>query len=211
MSKEIQKFNALGLDYETLDTSNNCKVLSVGVVPFNKGVLASFDELCNRESSLYVKFLLNGQEKFDLVESESTRRWWEMQGESARFVIQPSEHDIELPEAMKLIAAHINKWVQPIVRNGASVYTRGYDFDGGITRNLFEVTGVESPIRHYNRFRCIRTSIDELAGTNTGYTTTQKPENMTPHHSLHDIAWDISELVTLQHRQQQFLKGGDHE
>ncbi|WP_182878372.1 3'-5' exoribonuclease domain-containing protein [Vibrio harveyi] len=207
MSKEIQQFDSLGLDYETLETATNCKVLSVGVVPFNKGEQASFDELRNRESSLYVKFLLSGQEKYDLVESEDTLIWWEKQGEAARFVIQPADHDLELPEAMQLIADHIIKWVQPIVRNGSSLYARGYDFDGGITLNLFEVTGVESPIKHYNRLRCIRTAIDELAGTNTGYTDTPKPEHMIPHHSLHDISWDIAELVVLQRRQQQFLKG----
>lgn len=207
MSSEIQQFNALGLDYETLELALNCKVLSVGIVPFNKGEKVSFDELRNRESSLYVKFLLSGQESYDLIESEGTRIWWEEQGEEARFVIQPADHDIELPEAMQLIADHINKWVLPVVRNGSSIYARGYDFDGGITKNLFEVTGVESPIKHYNRFRCIRTACDELTGGNSGYTDTPKPDHMIPHHSLHDIAWDISELVALQQRQQRFLEG----
>ncbi|WP_432773882.1 3'-5' exoribonuclease domain-containing protein [Vibrio parahaemolyticus] len=206
----VKKYNAATIDFESLSTDTDCKVLSFGLVPFNRGELATFDELRKRESSLYIKFRLAGQEELGLVEDQGTWEWWEQQGPEARWVLEPSEHDVSVEDAMKRIADHLLNWLEPIDKNGAAIYCRGYDFDGDIIKNLFKVTGVKSPIKRYNRFRCIRTAIDELALQINGYIEDEaQPTNFIPHNSLHDAAFDTSVLVALQARQRELLQGNN--
>lgn len=187
------------IDLETLDTETTAKILSIGIVPFNFGEQVSFEELCSRPSSLYIKidmrsYLDNG---LMFTTSASTQQWWEQQGEEARHVLQESEHDIAIKNAWEMLKVHLAEHVEPLKKDGGLVYCRGYDFDGGILDHAFQQCGITQPWR-YNRFRCVRTVIDTLAGTRNGYVKEDHPEGFIHHHALHDAAKDTLSMITLE-------------
>lgn len=199
---ENNKYNSIVIDFETADNKPTAAPLSIGITPFNKGELQSFDALLTAKASLYIKLDMSDVRRYEgLTSSEGTQKWWEEQGEEAKHVLQPSKDDVTLVDALKIINDHLEKWCLPIVKNGLSIYCRGYDFDGGILKNLYKITGVESPLKAYNRFRCIRTAIDELANANCGYLADRPdPDGFVKHHALHDCANDAVDLTALQYR-----------
>jgi hypothetical protein len=183
------------IDLEALDTTTSSKILSIGVVPFNFGEQVSFEELCTRESSLYLKIDMSTYpDKF--TESASTMAWWNKQGDEARHVLAPSSSDLDIVKALIKVQLHLMEFVQPLEKNGGQVFTRGYDFDGGILNHHFNTLLLCTPWT-YNRFRCIRTAIDMLAGTRNGYVKEANPDGFIKHHALHDAAKDTLTLLTL--------------
>ncbi|USD68097.1 3'-5' exoribonuclease [Vibrio sp. SCSIO 43136] len=193
MSQHI--FENVTIDLETLDTTNNAKILSIGIVPFNWGECVSFEELCNRESSLYIKLDLESQFAIRSA-SSGTVEWWEQQGEAAQHVLEPSHDDVSLVDALQMVQDHLMKWVKPLKKDGGQAFCRGYDFDGGILDDAYEQANLKAPWS-YNRFRCVRTVIDTLANTRNGYVSGKNPEGFIKHHALHDAAKDTSTMIGL--------------
>ncbi|MEF1158560.1 3'-5' exoribonuclease domain-containing protein [Vibrio parahaemolyticus] len=189
------KFENVAIDLETLDTKPSAKILSIGVVPFNWGEDVSFQELCERPSSLYIKIDLSSYHDA-FTESKSTREWWEKQGEEARFVLEPLSSDVNIVHALGSLCSHLDTWVQPLAKDGGQVFCRGYDFDGGILNHALAEYSFASPWS-YNRFRCIRTVIDTLADTRNGYVREANPVGFIKHHALHDAAKDAITMLNL--------------
>lgn len=187
-------------DLETLDKITSSKILSIGVVPFNFGEQVSFEELCNRESSLYLKIDLSTYPD-GFTESSSTKEWWDEQGEQARHVLAPSAEDINIINALLKVQMHVMTYVQPLEKEGGHAYMRGYDFDGGILNYHYDQLQLLQPWT-YNRFRCVRTAIDILAGTRNGYVREHNPDGFIKHHALHDAAKDTLTLLTLMEAKQ---------
>jgi len=189
-------YDNVTIDLETLDTESTSKILSIGIVPFNWGEPVSFEELCHRQSSLYIKVKMDTVPKI-FTESSSTRKWWNEQGKEAKHVLEPSELDVEFKTALMQIAMHLTTWVKPLKKDGGQIFCRGYDFDGGILNHAFKAMDIRLPWG-YNRFRCIRTTIDNFAGTRNGYVIEQNPEGFIKHHALHDAAKDTLTMITLE-------------
>ncbi|EGQ7794681.1 hypothetical protein I6Z01_003168 [Vibrio parahaemolyticus] len=189
------KFENVTIDLETVDTKTTAKMLSIGIVPFNWGEQVSFQELCERPSSLYIKIDLSSYSDA-FTESKSTWEWWEKQGEKARFVLEPSSGDVDIEYALGLLCCHLESWVQPLSKDGGQVFCRGYDFDGGILNHALDQLRFVSPWS-YNRFRCIRTVIDTLAESRNGYIRETNPEGFIKHHALHDAAKDTLTMLKL--------------
>jgi hypothetical protein len=183
------------INLETLDTATSSKILSIGVVPFNFGEQVSFEELCNRESSLYLKIDMSTYPD-GFTESSSTCAWWDKQGDEARHVLAPNSEDIDIVKALAKVQLHLMAFVQPLEKDGGQVFCRGYDFDGGILNHHYDQLQLLRPW-HYNRFRCIRTAIDTLAGTRNGYVKEANPDGFIKHHALHDAAKDTLTMLTL--------------
>lgn len=193
------KYQNVTIDLETLDTETTAKILSIGIVPFNFGEQISFEELCNRPSSLYIKIDMTSYAytaRF-FTESISTAQWWEEQGTEARHVLEPSLDDVGIQAALEKMKAHLTEHVEPLKRGQGQVFCRGYDFDGGILNNALEQFEIAKPWG-YNRFRCVRTVIDTLAGTRNGYVEEDKPDGFIHHHALHDAAKDTLSMITLE-------------
>lgn len=189
-------FENVTIDLETLDTATTAKILSIGIVPWNWGEQTSFQELCEREASLYLKIdistYLDG-----FTESLSTVNWWSKQGDLARHVLEPDpELDIDFEEALHRVNQHLAKYVQPLQKDGGQIFCRGYDFDGGILEHHFDQCIITTPW-DYNRFRCIRTVIDTLARTRNGYVREHNPKGFVKHHALHDAAKDTLTMLSL--------------
>lgn len=189
-----EKYENVAIDLETLDTKASAKILSIGIVPFNWNEDVSFQELCERPSSLYLKIDLSSYHDA-FTESKSTREWWEKQGEEARFVLEPLSSDVNIVQALEALCAHLEAWVQPLSKNGGQVFCRGYDFDGGILNHALDAYSFRSPWS-YNRFRCIRTVIDTLADTRNGYVNGEV-EGFIKHNALHDAAKDVFIMLFL--------------
>ncbi|HCZ9546619.1 3'-5' exonuclease [Vibrio parahaemolyticus] len=188
------------IDLETLDTETTAKILSIGIVPWNPGEQVSFQDLCEREASLYIKIDMSSFPA-GFTESQSTMNWWNKQGEQARHVLEPNaELDTHIEEALHQVNHHLVKYVQPLQKDGGQIFCRGYDFDGGILENAFEKCLITKPWL-YNRFRCIRTVIDTIAGTRNGYVIEKNPEGFIKHHALHDAAKDTMTMLTLMENQ----------
>ncbi|WP_221072829.1 3'-5' exonuclease [Vibrio alfacsensis] len=185
------------IDLETLDTETTAKILSIGVVPWNPGEQVSFQELCERESSLYIKIDQASFYAFPaFTESAGTIEFWDKQGEQARHVLEPDVNDVLIEKALEQLKAHLKQWVEPLRRDQGLVFCRGYDFDGGILEHAFQQCGITPPWG-YNRFRCVRTVIDTIANTRNGYVTGAEPEGFIKHHALHDAAMDTLTVLTL--------------
>ncbi|MFV0576008.1 MAG: 3'-5' exonuclease [Vibrio sp.] len=194
----MNKFQNVTIDLETLDKISSAKILSIGIVPFNWGENVSFKELRDRPSSCYFKIDMSSYiEAPQFTESVSTIEWWEKQGEEARHVLTESHGDLLLPVAISLLKEHLEQYVEPLKKDGGQVFCRGYDFDGGILNHAFDVCSIEKPWS-YNRFRCVRTVIDTLAGTRNGYVNEDDPEGFIKHHALHDAAKDTLSMITLE-------------
>lgn len=183
------------IDIESTDTANTSKILSIGVVPFNWGENVSFDELCNRESSLYLTLDLSTFPA-SFTESASKMEWWERQGEAARHVLAPSPTDISIKDALLKLHIHLCAHVLPLTKDGGQVFCRGYDFDGGILEHAYEQLELLTPWT-YNRFRCVRTAIDILADSRNGYVVEKNPAGFIKHHALHDAAKDTLTMLAL--------------
>lgn len=190
------------IDLETLDTETTAKILSIGIVPWNPGEQVSFQELCERPSSLYLKIDMNSylSPSLNFTESNSTIEWWEKQGEAARHVLQENWVDLPIRDVLEMVKTHLREYVEPLKKDQGLVYCRGYDFDGGILDHAFQQCGITQPWR-YNRFRCIRTVIDTIAGTRNGYVFEKNPEGFVKHHALHDAAKDTITMLTLMENQ----------
>ncbi|AGN34165.1 hypothetical protein VPPG_00040 [Vibrio phage VD1] len=185
------------IDLETLDTEKTAKILSIGIVPWNWGEQVSFQELCERESSLYIKIDMSTYPDGWFTESLSTVNWWKNQGELARHVLEPNpEQDIPIALALVDVMVRLRNKVLPLEKDGGQIFCRGYDFDGGILEHAFHACRV-SVTWQYNRFRCIRTVIDTLAKTRNGYVIERNPEGFIKHHALHDAAKDTLTMLTL--------------
>ncbi len=192
---QLKKFENVAIDLETLDTKASAKILSIGIVPFNWGEDVSFQELCERPSSLYIKIDLSSYHDA-FTESKSTREWWEKQGEEARFVLEPLSSDVNIVHALGSLCAHLDAWVLPLTKDGGQVFCRGYDFDGSILNHALDAYRFISPWS-YNRFRCIRTVIDTLADTRNGYVHATTPDGFIKHHALYDAAKDVCIMLGL--------------
>ncbi|WP_153448767.1 3'-5' exonuclease [Vibrio algicola] len=193
------KYRNVAIDTETLDTETTAKILSIGIVPFNWGEQVSFEELCNRPSSKYIKIDMNSYLVEDGVftTNASTESWWSEQGEEARHVLEPDLSDLPIRDALHSLKQHLSDYVEPLKKDQGQVFCRGYDFDGGILNNAFEQCGIAKPWG-YNRFRCVRTVIDTLAGTRNGYVKESDPDGFIHHHALHDAAKDTLSMITLE-------------
>lgn len=188
------------IDLETLDTETTAKILSIGIVPWNPGEQVSFQDLCEREASLYIKIDLSSFPS-GFTESLSTVDWWNKQGEQARHVLEPNlELDTHIEEALHQVRRHLVKYVQLLKKDGGQIFCRGYDFDGGILNHAFKQCRNSAPWQ-YNRFRCIRTVIDTIARTRNGYVIENNPEGFIKHHALHDAAKDTMTMLTLMESQ----------
>lgn len=193
------KYQNVTIDLETLDTETTAKILSIGIVPFNFGEQVSFEGLCNRPASKYIKIDMNSYlvEGLPFTTSSSTENWWNNQGEEARHILEESIYDLPIRDALHALNQHLSDHVEPLKTDQGQVFCRGYDFDGGILDHAFGQVEIKAPWS-YNRFRCVRTVIDTLAGTRNGYVKEDHPEGFIHHHALHDAAKDTLSMITLE-------------
>ena len=177
-------------DTETLDLRTSAVIVSVGVVPFEKLSVDSFDRLVSRG----IEFQLSVPSQIQhgrTVDMGKTATWWKDRcGIDIQHIITDShlssDHDLIMPVMlsyeMRIFAARLgadpaqSKW-----------YCRGSQFDAAKLEDLFYTFETQCPW-HYRRPRCSRTVLDEHGyGDNTRF---RRPSTMRPHNALHDAAFE---------------------
>lgn len=169
----------IALDIETLSLSTNCVIVNVGAVYFDPEVVDSFEDLSNRAIVLPFDRIL--QVEAGRHTSQDTLEWWEKQSsEAKRQLDRPGSHP-------KVIAEILRTYMYNHGNKHSRWYCRGSHFDVARLESLFELFDTVPPW-HYRKPRCSRTVLDEWGITDD--MLVQRPENMIPHNSGSDAAFE---------------------
>ncbi len=135
------------LDLETMGTSLNAAIISIGAVFFDPktGVIgADFYYAIERISS----------ERYGVVD-ESTKLWWSKQSVEAQAVLSDDDA-IDLKQALHLFA----EWISQIENfKSRIVWGNGPSFDNVILGNAFRTLDLDCPWPHWGD-RDVRTVVD---------------------------------------------------
>jgi DNA polymerase III epsilon subunit-like protein len=158
----VIRFKNIMIDLETLATSTDAVILSIGAVKFNDDGV--FDDKC-----LYAVCSTDSQLERHI--SQSTLVWWMEQGDAAKRVFS-DPNKMTLEEALHEVKAYID-------RDDYLLWSNGADFDIPILNHALKHAGLEPMVKHWNH-RCFRTMKEE-------YKMVQKPPfDGTQHNALMD-------------------------
>lgn len=120
------------IDVETLGTSANSVLLSIGAVQFDtNGLGESFYCNINIDSCLEKGLVVEGR----------TILWWMGQDEAARSVL--GQDELLLPDALRKLA-------EAFVWNDTLVWCNGLNFDLPILDTAYRACGMKTPWAYYN-------------------------------------------------------------
>lgn len=125
------------LDLETLATTPDCVVLTIGAVKFDP-----FAETETYSRALNIKIDVDEQLAIGRAYSEDTMRWWLSQPEDVREAALGENDRMSLTEFVR----QLNKFLVATDR----VWAQGPVFDIVILENLYRQLGVPCPWQYYN-------------------------------------------------------------
>lgn len=157
-------------DLETLGTSSNSVILSIGAVAFNEhtGVTDTFFTAVDKDSCLQA----------GLVIDSATEIWWSKQSAEAKAQFKDP---IPLKSALMAFCDFIGK--------DDLVWGNGVDFDNVILANAYKACGETQPWNFRNN-RCYRTLKNLFP-----YIKCDRHE--TPHHALGDAKYQARHLMKI--------------
>ena len=157
------------IDLETLATSPNASVLTIGAVrfdPFNDDIS---NPTCNK---LYIKVDLDSCDELNLEVNEDTIAWWGQQSKEAQDEAFSAEGRMHVREAFNQLYKFC--W------GAKRVWSHGASFDTIICENIFRKLNKACPWKFWE-VRCTRTLFD------IGIDPQRPP--VLKHHALED-AWN---------------------
>lgn len=183
--------NTSVFDTETCGTENGCIILTLSAVKFDrKAGYKLLDPEFRKQNSFnrvlsIPEQILAGR----TVEQSCIQEFWKKQPKNAieaAFFADSSPVKDSLNDFFKFV-------------EGTQVFCRGTDFDPPKLSSLCRDFKVKMPIK-YNAFRDVRTYIDALMGTDTGYLIDwETPDWITPHISLDDCWRDALQMIAAFH------------
>jgi DNA polymerase III epsilon subunit-like protein len=157
------------IDLETLATSPDASILTIGAVKFDP----FGDELSDRAmDSFYVRVDLDSCDRIGLVTNDDTIAWWGQQSKEAQEEAFNEDGRIDIVDAMNQLYKFC--W------GAKRVWSHGASFDVVICEHIFKKIGKAVPWNFW-QVRCTRTLFD--IGINP-----QRPPVL-KHHALED-AWN---------------------
>jgi len=163
------------VDIETLSTSPNSLILTIGAIKFSRNKeVKKLEDL----DTFYVRINQNSCEKLKMDISEDTLDWWNSQSEEARYEAFINKDRIDLKEAL------IN--LTKFLKNCKYIWAHSPNFDCIILENAYKLCNLEVPWKFYN-LRDTRTLYD------LGKVFLRNIEN-NKHHSLYDC---YNQILTL--------------
>jgi|SRR6056297_696391 len=119
------------IDLETLDVIPSATVLSLGAVKFNP--------FTNEEphSELYLKILVDDQDRLGRTTSESTIEWWGKQDPAVMEEAFDQTDAVTVEEALR----QLNKWVVGV----DEIWGQGYGFDMTMLEDMYRSIGKPVP------------------------------------------------------------------
>lgn len=158
---------AIIIDLETLGKTNDSVVFNLAALFFSLN--PDKQELLEQEepyNSLNLRFDVLEQVGLGNKMDSSTIEFW---GNSKNKLALETINKLPLSD-FKQSMEELNKWVRNLkVKYGCRVYHRGMDFDGPILDNLYKIAGIKKEWVRGDGARDIRSYIDALLGTTTGY------------------------------------------
>lgn len=157
------------IDLETLDTSPNAAILTIGAVRFNPFGNELADKAMKR---FYAKIDLDSCDKINLTVSNDTIEWWSKQSKEAQEEAFSEDNRIDIVDAMKALYKFC--W------GSKRVWSHGAGFDIVILENIFRKIQKAYPWQYWS-VRDTRTLFD------MGINPNRPP--ILKHHALED-AWN---------------------
>lgn len=166
------------VDLETLGTTPNSVILSIGAVAFdfNKSDCSIFQIRIDRTSC----------ETLGLDVDPDTVKWWEEQDPRAREAAFGGWR-----EDVWTATSRFSDWFKDV--KGEYIWGNGSDFDVALLKGAFNLTGVATPW-NYRGVRCFRTLMAEF-GADSDWV---KP--VVAHNAAHDAMAQVQTLVNLYKR-----------
>lgn len=141
----MTKMTDLMVDMETLATTADAVILSIGAVPFNLETGAVSDD------GFYASVSIESNLEYKRRISEDTLIWWMKQPTAAQQVFhEPKMHLITALVDLGEFAADV------FGQNDFQVWANGSDFDTPMLAHAMTQTGVQIPWKFWNA-RCFRT------------------------------------------------------
>lgn len=169
----------LMLDLETLSTSPNAVVLSLGAVVFNETEIIRTQHI-----------LFDAQEQIDTYKrhvSIKTVAWWASQSPEARVVLNPTAEAMSVRGGLSMLSLMLagSDWEK------VRVWSNGAAFDLPILHTLHQNVMREAPWKFYNEC-CFRT-VKEL------YKAVPKPEraHLVAHNAVDDAIHQVQHLQAI--------------
>ncbi len=153
------------VDIETLSTSIDAHVLTIGAVAFTPwGKI---------EDEFYVRISPKSCEDLNLKKSQDTLEFWKKQSDEAQKEAFDPENRVSLSTALQQFNLFWQK------NNGKHFWCQGANFDEPILSSLYEKLNMQKPWKFYN-VRCLRTYLS-VAGLKLSQVI-----NSTSHNALQD-------------------------
>lgn len=130
------------IDIETLGTSANCIILTVGAAKFNPNTVSAPID------NFYMRLSIDEQQQMNRCSEAETVDWWLKQDDAVRTEAFDPDNRIDIVTALTELSAFI--------KGSKSVWAQGPQFDMVILENIYQQFGIAKPWR-YNIVRDCRT------------------------------------------------------
>jgi hypothetical protein len=131
------------VDLETMSTSMDAQILTIGAVAFDRKTFKILDEF-------YRRIDLASCEEIGLRKSQSTVEFWEKQSEDAKNEAFNAKNRVHIKDAMHNF---VEFWLK---NNGQRFWCNGANFDEPILSTVFERINFYKPWKFWD-VRCVRT------------------------------------------------------
>jgi hypothetical protein len=182
-------------DVETLGKETNSVVLSMACIYFEADDTRTHEEM--RRDAFFVKIDVKDQiTRLKRSVTKSTMEWWAKQSQIVKDKsVNVKPDDVKIEDAIEMFRAYANKH-DPDKK--AIVWARG-NLDQMVLDAVEEQLGVE-PVFFYNRWRDVRTAVDFITNSTTGYCDVDFPGfdpyvHIYKHDPVDDCVYDIMMLV----------------
>ena len=157
------------IDLETLDTSPNSVIATIGAIKFDRyNISDNIDDY----QTFYRKIDLKSCEELGLTTSEETLKWWAQQNKNAQKEIFEETNRVPIKKCLE----DFKIWF----KGSTKIWSHGDDFDCVILKNAYDKCGIKAPWKFWNT-RDTRTLFDIK-----GYKYNKKDFVCVNHHALHD-------------------------
>jgi exodeoxyribonuclease VIII len=189
----MRQNTSIMVDIETMGTTPDCAIVSIGACAFDHEVVNSFDEISDR---FYTTVSIQSNEEAGRRIQASTVEWWLKQKPEAQKAL------FEEPvRSLRAALIEFRMWAQSMKPAATFIWANDPDFDVVILKSAFENVGQMWPFQYYNN-RSVRT-IKHLAWPND-----DAPDfrSGTVHHKADDDA--VVQAVMVQHAYNKIVLGG---
>jgi hypothetical protein len=182
-------------DVETLGKDSSAVILSMAAVWFDPLKKTSPQEM--REQAFFVK--LNAEDQITRLKrtiTKSSLSWWNKQCDNVKIIsLRPRTDDVKVEKGIELM----REWSKKVDPAGKSIVWARGNLDQLVLDAMEEKLEVE-PVFFFNRWRDVRTAVDLMYNTTTGYCKVDYPDfspslNITKHDPVDDCILDAMMLM----------------